>query len=133
MAFVPTSDWSHAWVTAPVDDKIILLDLAKGAHLAEIAIPGEPHGMIMSLDGKRLYVVQRKLNQVAVVDPHSRKVIKTARFGKRPDMVAITPDGDTLFVVSRDENKLYKVSTKDMTVQGAARTSEGPHGVAYRR
>ncbi len=68
MAFVPTPDWSHAWATAPVDDKTILLDLATGAQVAEVAVPGEPHGMAMSSDGKSLYVVQRKLNQLAVVD-----------------------------------------------------------------
>ena len=101
--------------------------------MAEIAIAGEPHGMVMSSDGSRLYVVQRKLNQVAVVDPNIRQIIKTAPLGKRPDMAAITPDGGTLFVVSRDENKLYRVSTKDLTVRGEAPTGDEPHGIAYRR
>ena len=133
MAFVPTPDWNHAWATAPVDDKLIQIDLAEGARIAEIVVPGEPHGMVMSPDGTRLYVVQRKLNQVAVVDPNKRQVLKTAPLGKRPDMVAIAPDGSTLFVVSRDENKLYKVSTKDLAIQGEVATSEEPHGIAYRR
>ncbi len=48
-------------------------------------------------------------------------------------MAAVTSSGDMLFVVSRDENKLYKVSTKDLSVRAEAATSEEPHGVAYRQ
>lgn len=132
MAFVPTHDWGHAWATAPVDEKIILIHLAKGTHAAEVAVPGEPHGMAMSPDGQALYVVQRKLNQIAKVDAISHEILETAPLGQRPDMAAISPDGATLFVVSRDENKLYKLSAADLTVQGEAATDEEPHGIAYR-
>jgi hypothetical protein len=47
-------------------------------------------------------------------------------------MVAISTDGESLFVVSRDEDKLYKVSAADLSVQGEVATDDEPHGVAYR-
>lgn len=50
--------------------------------------------MALSPDGKTLYVVQRKLNQIAKVDTASLNIVKTARLGKRPDMLAISPDGE---------------------------------------
>jgi hypothetical protein len=34
--------------------------------------------------------------------------------------------------VSRDEDKLYKVSAADLSVQGEVATGDQPHGVAYR-
>ncbi len=132
MAFVAVAGWSEAWLTAPGEDKLVLLDLTKDVKIADVALPGEPHGMVLSPDGKTVYVVQRKLNQIAKVDIASRKIVKTAPVGKRPDMVAISGDGNSLFVVSRAEDKLYKVSAADLSVLGEIATGDEPHGVAYR-
>ena len=132
MAFVPTADWKLAWLTAPADDQLIILNLAKAEIVARIDVPGEPHGLVLSPDGTRAYVVQRKLNQIAIVDTASRRVIKTAEVGDRPDMLAISSDGATLYVTSRNENKLLVVSASDLAVLGEVATGEEPHGVAYR-
>ena len=48
-------------------------------------------------------------------------------------MLAISPDGSTLYVTVRDEDQLYVVSTKDLTVTAAVPTGRDPHGVAYRQ
>jgi YVTN family beta-propeller protein len=79
------------------------------------------------------YVVQRKLNQLAVIDTASRQIIKTAPAGKRPDMIAVSPDGQTLYVTSRDENKLLQVSANDLKITAEVDTGDEPHGVAYRK
>ena len=68
----------------------------------------------------------------AVVDIVSRKIVKTASLGCWPDMVAISTDGDDLFVTIGGENKLVKLSASDLSVEGVAGTGDEPHGVAYR-
>jgi YVTN family beta-propeller protein len=78
-------------------------------------------------------VVQRKLNQLAVIDTATRQITKTAPAGNRPDMIVISPDGNTLYVTSRDENKLLAVSATDLTVTAQVDTGDEPHGVAYRK
>jgi YVTN family beta-propeller protein len=98
-----------------------------------IDVPGEPHGLVYSPDGKKAYVVQRKLNQVAVLDTASRKISKTAQAGKRPDMIAISPDGKNLYITSRDDNKLLVLSSADLGVKAEVATGDEPHGVAYRK
>ena len=47
-------------------------------------------------------------------------------------MVAISTDGDDLFVTIVGENKLVKLSASDLSVEGVAGTGDEPHGVAYR-
>jgi YVTN family beta-propeller protein len=101
--------------------------------VAAIDVPGEPHGLALSPDGKLAFVVQRKLNQLAMIDTASRQITKTAPAGKRPDMLAMSPDGKTLYVTSRDENKLLAVSADDLKVMAEADTGDEPHGVAYRQ
>jgi YVTN family beta-propeller protein len=47
-------------------------------------------------------------------------------------MIAVSPDGKTLYVTSRDENKLLAVSAADLKVAAEVPTGDEPHGVAYR-
>jgi YVTN family beta-propeller protein len=109
------------------------VDLTTWERVGAFDLPGEPHGLVMSPDGKVAYVVQRKLNQVARVDVASRAITKTAPAGKRPDMIAISPDGKTLYITSRDDNKLLAMTAADLTIKAEVPTGDEPHGVAYRR
>jgi YVTN family beta-propeller protein len=112
---------------------VIILDLATGEQVAAIDVPGEPHGLALSPDGKWAYVVQRRLNQLALIDTGSRQITKTEPAGKRPDMIVVSPDGKTLYVTSRDENKLLVVAATDLKVTAQVDTGDEHHGVAYRK
>jgi YVTN family beta-propeller protein len=52
--------------------------------------------------------------------------------GNRLDMIAVSPDGKTLYVTSRDENQLLAVSAADLKVTAEVPTGDEPHGVSYR-
>ena len=132
MAIKPTENWSQFWLTAPADNKLLLLNSRTGALEASIDVPGEPHGLIHSPDGKTVYVGQRKLGQISMIDTASRKITKTTSLGQRPDMIAISSDGKTLYVAIRDENKLAVVSAVDLSLTIKIDTDGETHGVAYR-
>ena len=132
MAIKPTDDWGLFWLTAPADNKLLLMNPQTGSVEASIDVPGEPHGLVHSPDGKTVYVGQRGLNQIAMIDTASRKIVKTTPMGKRPDMMAISSDGKTVFVASRDENKLAVVSAADLSLTTKIDTDGETHGVAYR-
>ena len=97
MAIKPTDDWSQLWVTDPTDNKLLLMNPKTGSVEASIDVPGEPHGLVHSPDGKTVYVGQRKLNQISMIDTASRKIVKTTPIGQRPDMMAISSDGKNRF------------------------------------
>ena len=132
MAIRPTADWGLFWLTAPADNKLLLMNPQTGSVEASIDVPGEPHGLVFSPDGKTIYVGQRGLNQIAMIDTASRKIVKTTPIGKRPDMMAISSDGKTVYVAIRDENKLAVVSAADLSLTTKIDTDGETHGVAYR-
>ena len=132
MAIKPTKNWGQFWVTAPADNKLLLLNSRTGAKQASIDVPGEPHGLVHSPDGKPVFVGQRKLGQIAMIDTASRKITKTMALGQRPDMIDISSDGKTVYVAIRDENKLAVVSAADLSVITKVDTDGETHGVAYR-
>jgi YVTN family beta-propeller protein len=49
-----------------------------------IPVPGGPDCMELSADGKTLWVTQRWIKKVAVVDVATRKVIKMIPVGRSP-------------------------------------------------
>ncbi len=132
MAIKPDDDWRLFWLTAPADNKLLLMNPRTGSVEASIDVPGEPHGLALSPDGKSVYVGQRGLNQIAMIDTASRTIVKTTPLGQRPDMVAISSDGKTVYVAIRDENKLAVVSAADLSLTTKVDTDGETHGVAYR-
>ncbi len=48
-------------------------------------------------------------------------------------MVAISPDGNNLYVTSRNEGKLLVISASGLQVIGEVAVGKEPHGVVYRR
>ena len=111
----------------------MLLDIDTGKALGSIAVEGEPHGLVFSPDGSRGYVVQRGLDQVAVVDTVSRQVIQSEYVGERPDMLAISPDGKRLYVTIRDGDKMLVLSTADRSTIAEVKTGDQRHGIDYRQ
>jgi DNA-binding beta-propeller fold protein YncE len=110
----------------------VLLDIVGATALGEIAVSGEPHGLVFSPDGARGYVVRRSANEIAIVDTDERRIVKSEFVGERPDMLAISPNGEKLFATIRGENRMVIFSTKDLEVLAEVKTGEEPHGIAYR-
>ena len=67
-----------------------------------------------------------------MIDTDSRKIVKTTPIGQRPDMMAISSDGKTVFAAVRDENKLAVVSASDLSMTTKIDTDGETHGVGYR-
>ncbi|MBI4384461.1 MAG: beta-propeller fold lactonase family protein [Nitrospinae bacterium] len=132
MAIKPTDDWGLLWLTAPEDNKLLLMNPRTGAVESSIEVPGEPHGLAISPDGKTAYVGQRGLNQISMIDIASGKIVKSMPLGKRPDMIAVSSDGKSVFVAIRDENQLAFVSAADLSVKSRVAADGETHGVAYR-
>jgi YVTN family beta-propeller protein len=61
-----------------------VLDLNTLESVGSIAVPGGPDCMEVTADGKTMWVTQRWLKKVSVVDLASRKVIKSIPVGRSP-------------------------------------------------
>jgi YVTN family beta-propeller protein len=66
------------------------------------------------------------------IDLASRAERQAVTLANRPDMIAVSPDGATLYVTLRDGDKLLMISAADLAVRKEVATGVEPHGVAYR-
>ncbi len=102
-------DGSLLAVTTSNADEVQLLDARTGALVrtidlrvfgAEGPTGSQPNGLTWSPDGSVLYVAEGGRNSVAVVDPLTGDVAVRFPTGWYPSAVAVTADGNRLFVAS---------------------------------
>ncbi|GAB4454831.1 MAG: alkaline phosphatase family protein [Armatimonadaceae bacterium] len=95
-----------------------LVNLETGVEIAQVAVGLHPSDLVLSRDGKTLYVANANDDTVSIVDTASRKVTQTLivkpnpklPFGSMPNALALTPDGKTLYVACGGNNAVAVVA-----------------------
>jgi len=125
-----TQDGRRLFVACEASNSLIILDVASGDILAEIAVGVQPHFVLLSQDDARAYVSNRGSDDVSVVDVASRRVIATISVGDEPHEMATNAAGTLLYVANAGT---YDVSVVDVAAAREVKrlaASRGPWGVA---
>ncbi|MCG3199348.1 MAG: hypothetical protein GHCLOJNM_03862 [bacterium] len=110
---------------------ISVVDLAKGAEVAQILVGLHPSGLALSTDGKRLYVANANSDTVSVVDTEKQSVVETIStrpakdliFGSAPNDLELSADGARLFVSNGANNAICVIALSE-AARGAGAESE---------
>ena len=105
-------DRKQLYVSLWGGDKIAVVDPEKGSIAATIDVGSNPNEMLLTKDGRYLYVAQGNDNQVSVIETASRKVIEvfaTALYpnslaGSTPNALALSDDEKKLYIANADNN-----------------------------
>jgi len=89
-----------------------------------------PIQLLLSPEGRRLFVACEQSGEVLVVDTRSRQVRAKVEVGGEPFGLAQSPDGKTLYVGCRASNDVAAVDLKAMRVQARLPAGDDPHGLA---
>lgn len=98
-----------------------LIDGASQTKVGEIAVGKRPRGLVLSADGKQLFVAVSEDNRIDVVDLATRKVVGHIPSGPDPETFALHPDGTRLFVANEDD---ALVSTVDIAGRAIVRETQ---------
>jgi YVTN family beta-propeller protein len=80
-----------------------VLDGETGTRLARVPIGRAPHGIAVSRDGARLFVVNQEDDTVSIIDAHSYQLVQTLSVGKEPMQLVVSPDGASLYVAAKGD------------------------------
>lgn len=128
---VAIKDNKTVYVSASRDREIVVVDISStdaGKLIARIKLHGNPLGMSLDAEQKKLYVAQDNSDEVAIIDTASNSVIgnidtrgpeqvverlnhdsedEGGRYtGASPFAVTISPDGNTLYAVNDGANSV---------------------------
>ena len=134
-------DGSTFYVADMMADGVFLIDGERFAEVGFIPTGIGAHGLVVSRDGRKLYVSNRGAHSalgpphgpgsVSVIDFATRRVERTWPIpgGGSPDMGNVSADGKHLWLAGRFDNVAYEIDT----ATGAVRTipvGHEPHGLA---
>ncbi len=111
------------------DNTVSVIDTAKGVVSATIAVAAGPHGMVLSPDGRRLYVSGDGSSQVSVIDTASDTATRPLEVGKAPHGLAMAPDGKRLLVAVYAEDRIGVWDTASGAQVGSIAVAK-PHTLA---
>lgn len=127
-----TNDSRRAYVTVMGEAKISVIDLGSLAVVGSVPEAGfTPRHLLLSPDGRYLYVSNNHGNQVRKIDLRNGTLAGTAATGKEPRTMAMAEDGESLYVVNYADGTVSKVRTSDMKVLQTIYSGYNPVGIAY--
>jgi len=107
-------DRKQLYVSLWGGDKIAIVDPEKATIVSTIDVGSNPNEMLLTKDGKYLFVAQGNDNEVSVIETSTRKVIEvfatalypTTLAGSTPNALGLSEDEKTLYIANADNNCL---------------------------
>src|ERR1035437_410068 len=89
-----------AYIKSSLNNTVSVIDTATNNITATVNVGKQPFRVVVSSDGKKVYVVNRKSNFVSVIDTGTNTVATTVYVGQGESVngVAVTPDGKKVYV-----------------------------------
>jgi YVTN family beta-propeller protein len=128
-----TGDSRYAYVTVMGEARIDVVDLRSLAVVNSIrdAAGTTPRHVLLSPDGRFLYVSNHAMNSVRKIDLGRSEVVGIARTGVETRTMALSDDGESLYVVNYRDGTVSKVRTSDMEILQDVYSGERPVGITY--
>jgi DNA-binding beta-propeller fold protein YncE len=109
---------------------ISIIDIAQRHVTGTIAVAGNPHSVLLSLDGHALYVTQPELGRVAVIIAKTRKTLCTASLPGQPSLLALSLDATVLYAAGQGDTSVRALDPSTCAVQRTFQTHEPVYGLA---
>jgi YVTN family beta-propeller protein len=90
-------------------------------------------GVVVSPDGRRVYVTTGRGGSVIVIDVATNKPTASVKVGERPWGIALSPDGKFLYTANGPSNDVSVVDTDALTVVATIKAGQRPWGVEVAR
>src|SRR6266702_1570296 len=94
---------------------VVVFDLKTRSILTRIPVEINPGAVVLTPDGKRLFVSNWSSESVSVIDTASNKVIRTLHIGMNPNDMKISADG-RLFIACSNDNTIHVIDTKSLQI-----------------
>jgi YVTN family beta-propeller protein len=108
----PGVDESSLPPADPSADGIGVVDIATLKLLRVIRGVSDPEQLVVSHDGKLLYIASEDTGTAVVVDIETGETIATQKVGGEPEGVGISPDGRFVYITSEENHQVSVIDTK---------------------
>ena len=138
---------TNAYISSQRDREVVVLDLSTGGVRGRIAVGAQPNKMLLAHDGTRLYVANGGADTVSVVDTRLDRVVEEFQVtaphsllpnprgfkGANPNSLALSPDGQILYVTNGGINAVAIVQLARHAAQRGSDLGREDDGDSFER
>src|SRR5438309_5690866 len=121
-----------AYVGLFKDDAVAVVDTAQNSVLRTIAVPKGPHGLVVTPDGRKVYVSSDGASTVSVIDSATDRVVASLEVGANPHGLAVSGDGSRVLVLGWGSNRALVIDTAKDRVIGEVPVAQPHNGTLSR-
>jgi YVTN family beta-propeller protein len=99
--------------TGPGD--VVVFDAKTRQIVTRVPVETTPYQIVLTPDGKSLFVSNWSSESVSVIDTGTNKVVRALHVGMNPNDMKLTADG-RLFVACSNDNTVYGIDTRKLQV-----------------
>jgi len=115
-----------AYVGLFKDDAVAVIDTAQNKVIGTISVPKGPHGVVVTPDGRKVYVSSDGASTVSVIDTANDRVVASIDVGATPHGLAVSGDGSRVLVMGWGSNRVLIIDTATDRVIGEVPVAQ-PH------
>jgi YVTN family beta-propeller protein len=108
-----------------VTGQIVVFDANTRQIVTRISVENAPYQLLLSPDGRDLYVSNWASDSISIIDTATNTVIHSARVGENPNAMALSTDG-RLFVACSNDNTVYVLDARKFGVIERISTTQTP-------
>jgi DNA-binding beta-propeller fold protein YncE len=108
---------------------ISVIDILQQKVTRTIAVDGDPHTILLSLDGRFLYVTQPAVGRVAIIAARTGQTFCSADLPGHPTLLALGTDTITLYAADNEGN-ISTIDSTTCTVRETFETHDRAYGLA---
>src|SRR5262245_38422801 len=108
------------------DNAVAVLDTSTHRVLSTIPVPPGPHGLVITPDGRKVYVSSDGAATVSVIDTATDRVVRSIEVGPTPHGLAMAPDGHRVLVAGFGANQVVSIDTASDQIVGQIPVAQ-PH------
>ena len=108
--------------------EVAVVDTATNRIVSTVPVPKGPHGLVVTPDGRKVYVSSDGDSSVSVIDTASDRVVATVDVGASPHGLAMAPDGKLVLVSAWGTNQAVFLDTATDRVVGRVPVAQAHNG-----
>jgi len=111
---------------------ISTIDIGQQKVTGTISVGGDPHSVVLSLDGRFLYVAQPTLGRVTMLAARTGQTICTANVPGQPTLLTFdtTPGANMLYAAGNGDASVSAIDSTNCAIKHTYRTGGPVYGIA---